>query len=223
MGNDNHFYLLRIDLKKSALNEMKVLSTATALVLFRPSSGSSLRAVTDDVNGNLRHGIITKERSEGIALADETPMEILSSDKCAKMIGQFDKSILRVLSKYSDGELIGWACSDHQRAKSKKRQEAKTADIATQGDSCTKAFEQVQAKVYEEDHDEEILSDYDACAAKVGEVLSLWRTTDSVSDTFITEDWGAVTDYVKEVVTDVFVPCFGKDMGKIEEWLKSSC
>ena len=81
---------------------MKVLSTATALVLFRPSSASSLRAVTDDVNGNLRHGIITKERSEGIALADETPEQILSSDKCAKMIGQFDKSILAFLSEHSD-------------------------------------------------------------------------------------------------------------------------
>jgi len=196
---------------------MRVLSTASALVLFRPSSGSSLRAVTDDVNGNFRHGIITKERSEGIALANETPQQILSSDKCAKMLGQFDKSTLRLLSKHSDGEIIEWACSDDQRAKSKKRHQAMALDVATQGDSCLKAFEQVAAKVYEEDHDEEVLSDYNECAAKVGDVLSLWKTTGSVSDVFITEDWGGVTNWVNDVVTEIVINPLCEDSGAAGE------
>ena len=143
--------------------------------------------VTNAQSNSLRHSIITNERSEGFAIPDENSEDILFSGKCTPMFNEITTYMSDLVNYFSDEEICEWACNDVQREKSKAREHAKARDIDTQGNSCIKSLEEKEVKVYKKDHLDEVLDDYAACAAKVGTVLTAWKTSESVPDVFITE------------------------------------
>ena len=49
---------------------------------------------------------------------------------------------------------------------------ARAREIDTESDSCIKAYEQMEVKIYKEDHAEEALDDHTECAAAADIVLN---------------------------------------------------
>jgi len=149
---------------------MKVLSIAATLVLLGPSSGSSLRDVTDDVDGNFRHGVITKERSEGIALADETPKDVLHSGVCKEYIDNAYKEVVKIIDNEPEGAISNYLCSHISLTlAADKVKEAKKA-VAVEQNPCAKALKESWAEA--EESINLYMESSEKCHAEVGKQIA---------------------------------------------------
>ena len=166
--------------------------------------------MTNAQSNSLRHSIITNERSEGFAIPDEKSKDILFSRKCTPMFNEITTYMSDLVNHFSDEEICEWACNDVQRVKSKARELLKARDINTQSNLCIKSLEEKEVKFYKEDHFDEVLDDYAVCAAKVGTVLTAWKTSESVPDVFITEHssfpWFIIPVILKIIPLLIVVP-----------------
>ena len=119
-------------------------------LLLLAASGACVEALYFRQNGAVspdKHQSVLDNNPEGIALADASaitdPVKVLQSEECAPFLEDIKTSLNSIL-KFTDEEILEFACNTIERKMSKERLAAAGRDLATQDNPCIRAFEELE-------------------------------------------------------------------------------